>query len=150
MRLRSPEILWSISRSLYRKGWRRLALVVKMLNWLVHKCLLPYEARVGKDILLEHYALGLVIHPQVTIGDNCRIFHQVCLAAESPIGSEHRIVVGNDVFIGAQAVIIARNNTSLHIGDRSIIGAGAVVLNDVPADEVWAGNPARKIKDRTL
>lgn len=121
-----------------------------MLNWLVHKCLLPYEARVGKDILLEHYALGLVIHPQVTIGDNCRIFHQVCLAAESPIGSEHRIVVGNDVFIGAQAVIIARNNTSLHIGDRSIIGAGAVVLNDVPADEVWAGNPARKIKDRTL
>ena len=148
MRLRSPEILWSVTRFLHEKGWHTLARIVKMLNWLIHKCLLPSEARVGKNVILEHYALGVVLHPQVTIGNNCRIYHEVCLAAESDIGSEHRIIVGDDVVIGTHAVIIARKNSSLHIGDRSVIGAGAVVVGDVPADEVWAGNPARKIKDR--
>ena len=148
MRPRTPELLWSASRSLHQRGWHRLSRLAKAANWMLHKCLLPCEAVVGKNLLLEHYALGIVIHPQVTIGDDCRIFHQVCLAAESPIGSEHRIVLGNDVMIGTHAVIVARKNHSLHIGDHSIIGAGAVVLGDVPPNEVWAGNPARKIKDR--
>ncbi len=59
--------------------------------------LLPAEAIVGQNVLLEHYAPGNAIHPQVTIGDDCRIFHRVTLAAESAIRSEHRIVLGNRV-----------------------------------------------------
>lgn len=148
MRPRTPEALWALSCSLHQKRWFRLARLIKALNWVMHKCLLPCEAVVGRNLLLEHYALGVVIHPQTTIGDDCRIFHQVTLAAESAIGSEHRIMIGNDVVIGAHAVIVARKNSSLHIGDHSIIGAGAVVVGDIPANEVWAGNPARKIKDR--
>lgn len=128
-------------------GWPRLARIVKTLNWLIHKCLLPAEAIVGKNILLEHYAMGIVIHPQVTIGDDCRIFHHVSLAAESAIGSEHRIILGNRVTIGAHAVIVARTNKSLTIGEGSVLGAGSVLLRDIPPYEVWAGNPASKIKD---
>ena len=148
MRLRTPEQLWALSRSLYRGGHPTLARIVKTVNWMMHKCLLPFEAEVGAGVILEHYALGIVIHPQATIGNNCRIYHHVTLAAESPIGSEHRIILGDNVMIGAHSIVVSRANSSLRIGDHSTVGAGSVLLGDVPPNEVWAGNPARKISSR--
>lgn len=56
------------------------------------------------------------------------------------------IVIGDDVFVGANSIILK----GVTIGDRAIIGAGSVVSKDIPADEIWAGNPAkfiRKIKN---
>jgi acetyltransferase-like isoleucine patch superfamily enzyme len=53
--------------------------------------------------------------------------------------------IGNDVFIGTNAMILK----GVTIGDRAIVGAGSVVVKDVPADEIWAGNPARFIKKQT-
>ena len=50
--------------------------------------------------------------------------------------------IGNDVFIGAGSFVLK----GVSIGDRAIIGAGSVVTKNVPADEIWAGNPARFIK----
>ena len=52
------------------------------------------------------------------------------------------IVIGDDVLIGARCIILK----GVHIGARSVIGAGSVVTGDIPAGEVWAGNPARKIR----
>jgi acetyltransferase-like isoleucine patch superfamily enzyme len=52
------------------------------------------------------------------------------------------IVIGNDVFIGANSIILK----GVSIGDRSIIGAGSVVTGNVPGDEIWAGNPAKYIR----
>lgn len=147
MRLTSAEYLWALSRSLYRKGLPFPARVVKSINWLIHKCLLPFEAEVGEGIVLEHYALGIVIHPQVTVGKNCRIYHHVTLAAESAIGSPHRIILGDNVTIGAHSIVVARSNSTLCIGDNSTLGAGSVLIGDIPPNEVWAGNPARKIGD---
>lgn len=53
-------------------------------------------------------------------------------------------VIGNDVWIGQNAVILP----GVHIGDGAIIGANAVVGNDVEAYSVVVGNPARKIRKR--
>lgn len=52
------------------------------------------------------------------------------------------IIIGNDVFIGANSIVLK----GVKIGDRAIIGAGSVVSKDIPADEIWAGNPITKIK----
>jgi len=54
------------------------------------------------------------------------------------------IVLEDNVWIGANAVILK----GVHIGTGSIIGAGAVVNRPVPPMEIWAGVPARKIRDR--
>lgn len=147
MRLHSPELLWSWSRALHRGGWTRLARVVKTLNYLVHKCLLPAEAQVGPGLILEHYALGIVMHPQVRIGHRCRVYHHVTLAGETWIGSPHFITLEDDVTLGAHSIIVARPNSSLTIGQRSTLGAGSVLTKSIPPFEIWAGNPARKIGD---
>jgi acetyltransferase-like isoleucine patch superfamily enzyme len=51
------------------------------------------------------------------------------------------VVIGRGVFIGARAIILK----GVTLGDRAIVGAGAVVTNDVPARTIAAGNPARLI-----
>lgn len=53
-------------------------------------------------------------------------------------------VIEDDVWIGHGAIITG----GVRIGRGSIIGAGSVVTKDVPPCEIWAGIPARKIKDR--
>ncbi|MFP4845198.1 acyltransferase [Winogradskyella sp. PE311] len=52
------------------------------------------------------------------------------------------ISIGNDVFIGANSTILK----GVTIGEKSIVGAGSLVTKDIPANEMWAGNPARLIK----
>lgn len=50
--------------------------------------------------------------------------------------------IGKHVFIGGHSIILK----GVTIGDEAVIGAGSVVTKDVPAREIWAGNPARFIK----
>ena len=53
-------------------------------------------------------------------------------------------IIGNDVYIGACVII----KSGVKIGNGAVIGAGSVVTKDVGEYEVWAGNPARFIRDR--
>jgi serine O-acetyltransferase len=127
---------------------RRLFLVakfLKLLNYLLFKCLLPFEAELQGEVDLRHWALGVVIHPQVRIGNNVVIFHHVTLAGETWIGSPHRIIVEDDVLIGAGAVVIGSNSRNLRIGKGAKIGAGAVVARDVESNQIVVGIPARQI-----
>ena len=52
------------------------------------------------------------------------------------------IIIEDDVLIGTRCIILK----GVKIGARSIIGAGSVVTGNIPPDEIWAGNPAKKIK----
>lgn len=52
------------------------------------------------------------------------------------------VVIGDLVFIGARCII----GKGVHIGEKSMVAAGSVVVKDIPAGELWGGNPAKFIK----
>jgi len=89
------------------------------------------------------------------IGDYCKITHGVVILAHdysrSVVRRSHQkilaegrnTVIGNNVFIGVNAIILA----GAHIGNNVIVGAGAVVSGTVPDNVIVAGNPCRIIKN---
>lgn len=90
----------------------------------------------------------IIIGNHVNIGAGCMImdsnFHSTELDRRKDI-ENHRnapIKIGDVVFIGARSIICK----GVTIGDHAMIAAGSVVVSDVPANEVWGGNPAKFIK----
>jgi serine O-acetyltransferase len=141
----NPSSIWWLSCQAYQRRFYFVARILKAINFLVFHAILPYQAEIEKDIKLEHYGLGVVIHPNVKIGHGAKIYHNVTLATETWVGSEHKIIIGNDVIIGAGAVIIGYGDQSLAIGDGAKIGANAVVTRDVLCGQTVVGVPARPL-----
>jgi maltose O-acetyltransferase len=99
-------------------------------------------ADVGAEI---HIGNKIMFGPQVKlIANDHRFDDPVRSIKDSGYSEEAGIWIGNDVWIGTGAIILK----NVHIGDGSVVGAGSVVTKDVGGSEIWAGNPARKIKDR--
>lgn len=95
-------------------------------------------------------SLSISIGDHCTIGANCSLwdtdFHPLDAQKrrdyEQQATKSATIAIGNDVFVGAHSIILK----GVTIGERAIIGAGSVVSCSIPADEIWAGNPARFIR----
>ena len=93
-----------------------------------------------KNLILWH-GFSTIINAE-SLGDNCEIWQQVTIGNKFNEDGE-KPVIGNNVKICAGAIIIG----AVSIGDNSIIGAGAVVTKDVPANVVVGGVPAKVIKE---
>lgn len=94
-------------------------------------------------------ATKVEIGNDVLIGSGTRIydtdFHSLDMHMRKAAGSvmSAPIKIEDGVFIGAGAVVLK----GVTIGKGSVVGAGAVVAKSIPAGEIWAGNPARYIRD---
>ena len=145
----SPERLWRLSAALRRRGHRRLALLVKKVNSAIYHNSLAPGASFSPDIEFGHHGFGTVIHSNVVIGKRVKIWHNVTMAVRAQTGSPHAIIIEDDVKIGANSVIITPFEESLRIGRGARIGAGAVVVHDVPAGATVVGPPARVLPGRS-
>jgi serine O-acetyltransferase len=144
-----PAALWWWSCRAHRRRVPLVPSALKLLNFLLYKCLLPFEAEIEADLDLKHHGLCVIVHPQTTIGKRCHVHQCVTFAAENVIGGPHRIVVGDDVTIGANVVLLGTFGQSLHIGDHAVISPGSIVSKDVPAGGVMMAPPARLIRSGT-
>jgi len=99
---------------------------------------LNHKARIGPGLKLFH-GTALVIHGGAVLGSHCTLRH--CTTIGMKRLPDEVPVIGDHVDIGCNAVLIGR----IRVGDGAVIGAGSVVVKDVPAGAVVAGNPARAI-----
>ena len=110
---------------------------------------------IGDNVGMSQAAL--ICHKSITIGNNVKIGGGVCIydtdfhsldpvirrsSEDLKNRAEKPVVIGNDVFIGAKSIILK----GVTIGENSVIGAGSVVTKSVPANQIWAGNPAKFIR----
>jgi len=94
-------------------------------------------ATIGRRFFIDH-GTGVVIGATTEIGDDVMLYHGVTLGGRSTSQGKRHPTVGNGVMIGAGATVLG----AVTIGDRTQIGAQAVVVHDVPADSVVVGIPA--------
>jgi serine O-acetyltransferase len=140
-----PERLWLLSIALQKRGLRPLAVFVKNVNSTIYHNSLPPGSLVSSDIRFGHHGFGTVIHTNVVIGRRVRIGHNVTIAMRAGSGSPYRIVIEDDVNIGANSVVISPHRGDLRIGRGARIGAGAVVSADVPPGCAVVSAPAQLI-----
>lgn len=137
----APQRLWLLSCRLHRRGFRRLARLVKGFNFMVFKAILPPEVMPGANCVLVHHALGTGVHVQTRLGRDVVLYHFVTIASDTPVGSDEFLVIGDRVTVGTGSILLG----PITIGDDAVIGAGSVVVKDVPPGAVVAGSPARVI-----
>lgn len=110
--------------------------------------------KIGNNVGISHSAISAMesveIGDNVLIGSNCMItdtdFHPIDvknrIANERAEIKTSPVKIENNVFIGARSIILK----GVTIGENSVVGAGSVVTKNIPANEIWAGNPAKFIK----
>lgn len=112
--------------------------------------------KIGDNVGISQSAI--VCQKEITIGNNVKIgggvkiydtdFHSLDASFRtSEEDFRHRkkvpVVIGDNAFIGAFSIILK----GVTIGENSIIGAGSVVTRSVPDNQIWAGNPAKFIRN---
>jgi len=97
-------------------------------------------AKIGRGMFLDH-ATGLVVGETARIGNNVSILHGVTLGGTGNETGDRHPKVSDGVMIGAHAQLLG----NIHIGKGAKVGAGAVVLEDVPPHVTVAGVPAVKV-----
>jgi serine O-acetyltransferase len=114
-------------------------LVAQLLIRNVYGIELTSKTRVGRRLRLAHQG-GVTVHPDVVIGDDCLIRHNVTIgiAADDATAAPR---LGDRVEVGAGAVIIG----GVTIGDDARIGPNAVVTTNVPPRAMAVATPARVI-----
>lgn len=128
---------WSLQRKFL--PWRWLTSKVygflKIVSEIVTGVVMDRGAQVGTGFHIVHPE-GVRINSRVVIGDRVGVMHGVTIGTNMDKGVP---VIGNDVFIGANATIIGK----IRIGDGARIAANTLVLSNVPPGTVAIGVPAK-------
>ncbi len=98
-------------------------------------------AKIGKGFFIDH-GTGVVIGETAEIGDNVTLYQGVTLGGTGKEQGKRHPTIGNNVMISTGAKVLG----SFKIGDNSKIGAGSVVLEEVPEGSTVVGVPGRVVK----
>ncbi|RAX20207.1 MULTISPECIES: serine O-acetyltransferase [unclassified Actinomyces] len=120
-----------------RHGLRPAAHLIRGVMRVVFACDVPYATKIGKGTLFPHHALGAVIHPAAEIGENCKAGQNVTIGRRKGINVLPRL--GDRATVRCGSLILG----PITVGDDAVIGAGAVVIHDVPSGATAVGVPAR-------
>jgi acetyltransferase-like isoleucine patch superfamily enzyme len=134
------EAAGALVRSLNKFLWLRNGLIKIRNLWLSTRL----GIKMGREIRLSLSArLAPGKRGSIHIGDRTLIAFKTLIYTWDPItGADRPVHIGRHCFIGGGSVILP----GVSIGDESIVGANAIVFEDVPARSVVGGNPARVLR----
>lgn len=103
---------------------------------------ISYHADIGRGLCILHPSLGVVVSAKAICGPNLTLTGGNCIGGRKPMAGGG-VRIGADVYLGVNAVVLG----PCVLGDNVQIGAGAVVVSDLPTGAHAVGVPARLIAE---
>ena len=135
-----PVINYRFSHFLYYHHMKHLSRVFDWIGRFFWHCFVPGQAQIGKNLQLSYWGLGVVVHIESKIGDNCHIGQNVTIGSMAGGVPE----LADNVRVGGGSFVFGK----IKVGKNVIIGANSVVNKDVPDNAIVAGAPAKILRYR--
>lgn len=135
---------YRIAHRLWNDGRELPALLMQSRMSQVYGVDIHPAARIGRGIMIDH-ATGVVVGETAVVEDNVSILHEVTLGGTGKETGDRHPKIRAGVLIGAGAKLLG----NVEIGPGAKVGAGSVVLADVPAHRTVAGVPAMEVGSTT-
>ena len=130
--------LHRVAHRLWRAGWLTSARFVSHVARFVTGIEIHPAARLGRGLFIDH-GMGVVIGETAEVGENVTLLQGVTLGGTSLKREKRHPTLGDHVVVGTGAAVIG----AITIGPGTRIGAGSVVVRDVPPNSVVVGVPGR-------
>jgi serine O-acetyltransferase len=129
-----------LAHALYKLRFPLVPRLVSHLSRFVTGIEIHPGARIGEGLFIDH-GMGVVIGETAEIGDNCSLFQGVTLGGTSTKRAKRHPTLGSDVVVGAGARLMG----AIHVGNNARIGAGSVVVTNVPENATVVGVPGHVV-----
>lgn len=129
-----------LAHALHRRGLILLPRVISQVARLLTGIEIHPGAKIGESIFIDH-GMGVVIGETAEVGDNVTLYQGVTLGGTGKEKGKRHPTIGNNVVIGTGAKVLG----PIVIEENAKIGAGSVVLNNVPAHTTVVGVPGRVV-----
>src|SRR5213594_3459079 len=127
-----------LAHAIWQRGWTTPARFLSHVGRFLTGVEIHPAAKLGPGLFIDH-GMGVVIGETAEVGENVTLLQGVTLGGTSLKREKRHPTLGNNVVVGAGAKIIG----GFKIGDGSRIGAGSVVVREVPPNSVVVGVPGR-------
>lgn len=131
---------YRVAHALWQSNHHVLASIVSKRSRKKHGVEIHPAATIGRRLVIDH-GLGLVVGATAIIGDDVLLYQGVTLGMTGHHGGKRHPTLGNGVVVGANATVLG----NITVADNAKVGAGAVVVRDVPAGSTVVGVPAHVI-----
>lgn len=134
--------IWAhrIAHALYKRKWFFLARVLSQTSRFFTGIEIHPGATIGRRFFIDH-GMGVVIGETCEIGDNVSVFQGVTLGGTGKEKGKRHPTIKDNCLIATGAKVLG----SITVGENSKIGAGSVVLKDVPGNSTVVGIPGRVV-----
>lgn len=135
----NPMYLYKVSHFFYNHKLQKLANIVSRVNYFFTNADIPGAAVIGKNVVFAHHGSGVVLNSATIIKDNVIIYHNTTIGRQRGFidkvdCSNVSITINSGTLIGAGTIILAKNH--LVIGENVDIGAGSIIVKNVPDNSV--------------